>query len=88
MKIRETLVRIVLLALLLYSLASLLTVSRELNQAELLKRQLRQQTEIQQSLKRDLERKLAQGQSPEELQQLARDRLGLVLPGEKLFYFF
>ena len=88
MKIRETLVRIVLLALLLYSLASLLTVSRELNQAELLKRQLRQQTEIQQSLKRDLERKLAQGQSPEELQQLARERLGLVLPGEKLFYFF
>ena len=87
MKIRETLVRIVLLALLLYSLASLLTVSRELNQAELLKRQLRQQTEIQQSLKRDLERKLAQGQSPEELQELARERLGLVLPGEKLFYF-
>ena len=88
MKIRETLVRIVLLALLLYSLASLLTVSRELNQAELLKRQLRQQTEIQQSLKRDLERKLAQGQSPEELQELARERLGLVLPGERLFYFF
>ena len=88
MKIRETLVRIVLLALLLYSLASLLTVSRELNQAELLKRQLRQQTEIQQSLKRDMERKLAQGQSPEELQELARERLGLVLPGEKLFYFF
>ena len=88
MKIRETLVRIVLLALLLYSLASLLTVSRELNQAELLKRQLRQQTEVQQSLKRDLERKLAQGQSPEELQELARERLGLVLPGEKLFYFF
>ena len=88
MKIRETLVRIVFLALLLYSLASLLTVSRELNQAELLKRQLRQQTEIQQSLKRDLERKLAQGQSPEELQELARERLGLVLPGEKLFYFF
>ena len=88
MKIRETLVRIVLLALLLYSLASLLTVSRELNQAELLKRELRQQTEIQQSLKRDLERKLAQGQSPEELQELARERLGVVLPGEKLFYFF
>ena len=88
MKIRETLVRIVLLALLLYSLASLLTVSRELNQAELLKRQLRQLTEIQQSLKRYLERKLAQGQSPEELQELARERLGLVLPGEKLFYFF
>ena len=37
--------------------------------------------------KADLEEKIAQGQSPEEMQQLARDRLGLVLPGEKLFYF-
>ena len=88
MNLRETLTRIVLVVLLLYSLASLLSVGRELRQAELLRQQLRQQTEIQQSLKRDLERKLAQGQSPEELQQLARERLGLVLPGEKLFYFF
>ena len=88
MNLRETLTRIVLVALLLYSLASLLTVGRELKQGELLRQQLLQQTEIQQSLKRDLERKLAQGQSPEELQQLARERLGLVLPGEKLFYFF
>ena len=88
MKLRETLTRIVLVALLLYSLASLLTVGRELKQAERLERQLRQQTESQQALKQDLEHKLAQGQSPEELQQLARERLGLVLPGEKLFYFF
>lgn len=88
MKLRETLTRIVLVALLLYSLASLLTVGRELRQAELLRQQLLQQTESQQALKQDLEHKLAQEQSPEELQQLARERLGLVLPGEKLFYFF
>ena len=88
MTLRESLTRIVLVALLLYSLASLLTVGRELKQAERLERQLRQQTESQQALKQDLEHKLAQGQSPEELQQLARERLGLVLPGEKLFYFF
>ena len=88
MKLRETLTRIVLEALLLYSLASLLTVGRELKQGELLRQQLLQQTESQQALKQDLEHKLAQGQSPEELQQLARERLGLVLPGEKLFYSF
>ena len=88
MNLRETLTRIVLVVLLLYSLASLLSVGRELRQAELLRQQLLQQTESQQALQQDLENKLAQGQSPEELQQLARERLGLVLPGEKLFYFF
>ena len=55
MKLRETLTRIVLVALLLYSLASLLTVGRELRQAELLRQQLLQQTESQQALKQDLE---------------------------------
>ena len=88
MTLRETLTRIVLVALLLYSLASLLTVGRELKQAERLERQLRQQTESQQALKQELERRLTQEQSPEELRQMARERLGLVLPGEKLFYFF
>lgn len=88
MNLRETLTRIVLVVLLLYSLASLLSVGRELRQAELLRQQLLQQTESQQALQQDLEHKLAQGKSPEELQQLARERLGLVLPGEKLFYFF
>ena len=88
MNLRETLARIVLVALLLYSLASLVTVGRELRQGELLRQQLLQKMESQQALKQDLEHKLAQGQSPEELQQLARDRLGLVLPGEKLLYFF
>ena len=88
MNLRETLTRIVLVVLLLYSLASLLSVGRELRQAELLRQQLLQQTESQQALQQDLEKRLAQGQSPEELQQLARERLGLVLPGEKLFYFF
>ena len=88
MNLRETLARIVLVALLLYSLASLVTVGRELRQGELLRQQLLQQMESQQALKQDLEHKLAQGQSPEELRQLARERLGPVLPGEKLFYFF
>lgn len=88
MKLRETLTRFVLVALLLYSLASLVAVGRELGREELLLQQLRQQMESQQALKQELEQKLDQGQSPEDLQQMARERLGLVLPGEKLFYFF
>ncbi len=87
MNSRETLVRIILVALLLYSLTGFIAVGRELRQSELMAAQMRQQAEELRLLKADLEEKIAQGQSPEEMQQLARDRLGLVLPGEKLFYF-
>ncbi|MEI3102164.1 MAG: hypothetical protein V8T45_10655 [Oscillospiraceae bacterium] len=40
---RETLLRIILVALLLYSLASAMTVGRELRQSELMAEQMRQQ---------------------------------------------
>ncbi len=79
--------RIILVALLLYSLTGFVTVSRELRQSELMAAQMRQQTEELRLLNGELKEKIAQGHSPEEMQQLARDRLGLVLPGEKLFYF-
>lgn len=84
---RETLTRIVLISLLLYALASLGAVGRELRQAENLRAELLRETQTQQARKAELEQKLSQGQSPEEMQQLARERLGLVLPGERLFYF-
>ena len=87
MNSRETLVRIILVALLLYSLTGFVTVGRELRQSELMAAQMRQQTEELRLLNGELEEKIAQGHSPEEMQQLARERLGLVLPGEKLFYF-
>ena len=79
--------RIILVALLLYSLTGFVTVSRELRQSELMAAQMRQQTEELRLVNGELEEKIGQGHSPEEMQQLARDRLGLVLPGEKLFYF-
>ena len=84
---RETLLRIILVALLLYSLASAMTVGRELRQSELMAEQMRQQRAQLLQLNGELEEKISQGHSPEEMEQLARERLGLVLPGEKQFYF-
>ena len=84
---RETLLRIILVSLLLYSLAGALAVSRELRQSQLMAEQMRQQRAQLLELNGELEEKIARGHSPEEMQQLARERLGLVLPGEKLFYF-
>ncbi len=84
---RETLLRIILVSLLLYSLAGAVTVGRELRQAEQMAEQMRQQEAQLLQLNGELQEKIARGYSPEEMEQLARERLGLVLPGEKLFYF-
>jgi cell division protein FtsB len=45
------------------------------------------QLEERQAVNAQLQAEIAQERDPEEMQQLARERLGLVLPGEKLFYF-
>lgn len=79
--------RIILVVLLLYSLASLMTVGRELRQSERMLEEMQQDREQLRALNTELEDGLAGEKSPEEMQQLARERLGLVLPGEKLFYF-
>lgn len=79
--------RIILVALLLYSMASLMAVGRELRQSELMLADMRQDREQLRAMNAELEDELTGEKSPEEMQQLARERLGLVLPGEKLFYF-
>lgn len=87
MNSRETLVRIVLVALLMYSMASLTAAAWQLRQASVLLERLELDCAAVENQNGELERKMQQGQSPDELRQLARERLGLVQPGEKLFYF-
>lgn len=84
---RDTLLRIVALALLLYSLLSLRTASVELRSLEAMAGETRQELERVEEENRRLGERLAAGRTDEELLRLARERLGLVLPGEKVFYF-
>jgi cell division protein FtsL len=84
---RENLVRIVLVVLLLYSMASLTSVGFQLGQSRQLLDSMNAQLEERQAVNAQLQAEIAQERDPEEMQQLARERLGLVLPGEKLFYF-
>jgi cell division protein FtsL len=84
---RENLVRIVLVVLLLYSMASLTSVGVQLGQSRQLLGTMNAQLEERQAVNAQLQAEIAQERDPEEMQQLARERLGLVLPGEKLFYF-
>ena len=87
MNFQNRLVHIVLLCLFLYAAASLFSSRRELSQAQKLEAALERELELLQAENQRMQQKLESGFSDEEIQQLARQRLGLVLPGEKIFYF-
>lgn len=84
---RDVILRIVVLALLLYSLASFASVRGDLRRTEQTAAFLRQELEQLEADRILLEEKLAAVRSEEEMRQLARQRLGMVTPGEKIFYF-
>ncbi len=87
MQTRLTLLRIVALALLVYSLALFVTSVREAAQAENTAAGLAEEYERARTEKLELEAKLESAQTDEGMERLARERLGLVMPGEKIFYF-
>ena len=87
MNARETLLRIVLPALLIYAALCLVSTRRELYAAGLEEASLRARLEIVERENLALERRLQEGWSAEELEALARERLGLVLPGDRIFRF-
>lgn len=87
MDTKETLIRIVLVALLLYAAVCLALSGRELYAAEAARARLRRELETVERENLALDRKLREGWSAGELEALARERLGLVRPGDKIFRF-
>ena len=83
----EPLIRTVLLVLLLYAAGCLASTGREVHAAEAQARELRSRLETAERELTAAEDRLAGALSPEELEQLARERLGLVLPGDRVFRF-
>ena len=87
MDAKEPLIRIVLLTLLLYAAGCLASTRWELHAAELREDSLRIALETIEKDNLAVSRRLEEGWSAEELEQLARERLGLVLPGDRIFHF-
>ena len=83
---RNILWRIVLISLLFYSVFSFLSVSLNLTETRQRAQSMAQQLEALRVEHSRLAAALEQG-SDSRLQDMARQRLGLVLPGEKIFYF-
>ena len=87
MDTKESLIRIILLSFLLYSALSLAASGRELHEALVWQERLNAQLAALDAERQAMQTKLNTRISPEEIEQLARQRLGLVRPGEKIFYF-
>lgn len=82
-----TLPKLLLLALLLLLIgAHLLNLRQEISRAEAEKQTLSAQLEQQQRENDSLSSALEKADDPEYLQELAREQLDMVSPGEKVFY--
>ncbi|NCB50351.1 MAG: septum formation initiator family protein [Clostridia bacterium] len=78
--------KIVIIGLTLYAIVSLVGVRGRVAEAESLREELQQQvTEITQQ-NAELEYQIDHGTDEEIIEEIARNKLGLVLPGEKVFY--
>lgn len=87
MNSHENLIRIVLLSLLFYAVLSFLSSGHKLKEAQNIETELAAEFEALEADRLQMRQRLESKMSDEELAQLARQRLGLVLPGEKIFYF-
>ena len=79
-------IRILIPALMLYALGSLFITGGKLDSAR--EQLLRAQETVQtlQEQNRELEEQIARSDDPELLEQMARQRLGLVMPEDKVIY--
>ena len=87
MRDRPVLIRFVAVALLLYSMAALCSAVLRMNEAEKAYAVLREEVSVLQTDNVLLSERLASGLTDSEIEALARERLGLVMPGERIFYF-
>ena len=87
MDAKETLIRIVLPALLIYAALCLASARQELYKADQVEASLRLSLETIEQDNLAVRAKLTEGWSAEELESLARERLGLILPDDRVFCF-
>ena len=87
MQDRNVIMRLVAVALLLYALLGLATASGKLRQSEGENRALAGELAARRQEQAMLTEKLSGADRDTEMEALARERLGMVRPGDTVFYF-
>jgi cell division protein DivIC len=80
------LTKIVILAMLIYAAISLLNLRSQIAAAESARDQLQQQIAEQKQTNTNLAEDIENSDDPARMEEVARNKLGLVLPDEKVFY--
>ena len=78
--------KIVIAALLVYAVVSLVTVRSKTAALNAQTQQLQQQVTDMMQSNSELEYKIEHSEDADTIEEIARDKLGLVKPGEKIFY--
>lgn len=78
--------KIVIAALLVYAVVSLVTVRSKTAALNAQTQQLQQQVTDMTQSNAELEYKIEHSEDANTIEEIARDKLGLVKPGEKIFY--
>lgn len=80
------LTKLILMALLIYAGLSLYRIQDQIQSAKLQQQEISTQVAALQQKNAALAADIADSDNPEKLQEVARDKLGMVMPGEKVFY--
>lgn len=78
--------KIVILALLVYAGITLANTRTRITQARAAQAQLQSEVDAMRQENAELEYDIAHAGDPETIASIARSKLGLVMPGEKVFY--
>lgn len=78
--------KIVIAGLLVYAVVSLVTVRSKTAALNAQTQQLQQQVTDMTQSNAELEYKIEHSEDADTIEEIARDKLGLVKPGEKIFY--
>lgn len=79
------LTKVVVLALLIYMATALLNLQGQIQEAQAQRDTLSQQVAEQTQINAELAEDVANPDDPDRIADIARDKLGLVVPGEKVF---
>jgi cell division protein DivIC len=76
----------VILALAVYAVISLISLNAQVTEARKVRDETQAEVERLNQSNAELEYEISHSDDPETIEDIARDKLGLVMPGEKIFY--
>ena len=77
--------KIIILILIVYACVSIAGLNSQISQAEEEQQELQRQVDDAARTNAELEYQIEHSSDDETIEQVARDKLGLVMPGEKIF---